>query len=403
VNPLYQQTFDKELATNRTFLDGQSASGVGREYYNFDYALGAGVAMWETTKDFKYADLALGWAENMVKAARIIDKNGNRNWSGEWASPYTSTLIAWELDESIGATSMARLARVLITEPGIDDVRKNRATQIYVFVRDHITNKILIKRGAWPDMVRRVNQSTAGMGDKPALHLRALLDLMLTSTALGNADNATFDWPAKVNLLANGIRNHNGGLDRFIPFNGGLLWDKGFGLENPYTCMDVSHAGRVPKVIIDLYRAGIVFDLPFIQALCNTLTQTIWNQSITDPMFRNFINGTNTAFRNRGPWAAGLIYDGWNHLAQFDPLILQIMDVTLTLILDGKTNLSLPYNASRFGRLALSARLCEAQALLPPLPDPDPIPDPDPVPLTFTVTLTFTEAEMLEKGWAPAP
>ena len=68
---------------------------------------------------------------------------------------------------------------------------------------------------------------------------------------------------------------------------------------------DTAHANRFPLAVIDLYRAGIVFDREDIQGLADLLTKVIWNQSLSDPRFTNFIDGSNGPYRNRGPWNNG--------------------------------------------------------------------------------------------------
>ena len=63
--------------------------------------------------------------------------------------------------------------------------------------------------------------------------------------------------------------------------------------------IDTAHANRFPWALIDLYRAGIVFSKDDVLGLADLLNEVIWNQSLSNPMFKNFIDGSNGSFLNR--------------------------------------------------------------------------------------------------------
>ena len=148
--------------------------------------------------------------------------------------------------------------------------------------------------------------------------------------------------------------------DRFEPYQGALIWDLDIG--NDYaggSVDDTSHANRQPRTVIDLYESGIVFDKSYVEGLANLLTQVIWDGSFNAPRFTNFIDGSNNAALGRPPWGLGLIYTGWALLGQYDPKVHEVADATLRAILDGKSNPSLDYNATSFGRLSLAGHLAK--------------------------------------------
>jgi hypothetical protein len=368
----YQSVYDSEYAQNKATYDSYSSSGVGRDYYTFQYPFGATISMFEATKDVKYLQRALTWGQNMVSAATIIDNNGNKNWSGDWASPYSATPISWLLDDMQGSTELARVARIVLTNPTLKSTYGAQAMVIYNFVRDHIVNKNLYKRaGGLASLQSFVTQTTSAVSDKPELLTIILLDLKLASAALGGADNTTYNYPAVLDFFAKGLKDHNGTKMRWELFKGGLIWDLGMGFEAPYTSVDTMHANRMPPAIIELYRAGIVFDRSYVQGIANLFTKVIWNQSLTDPMFNNFINGSNGVFRNRPAWNNGMIYSGWAKLAEFDAQTFTVADAVLKVILAGKSNPSLDYNDSMWGRIMLAGNLAKAVAAsTPPITTP---------------------------------
>src|SRR5687767_6153399 len=69
----YRFAFDSVLAANIVMLDRTAASGNGRAYYTFSYALNGTLGMYEGTRDPKYLAQALKWAETMISRATIID------------------------------------------------------------------------------------------------------------------------------------------------------------------------------------------------------------------------------------------------------------------------------------------------------------------------------------------
>lgn len=97
--------FDELLNANLGRLDRMAASGDGGTYYRFSYVLEATLAQYEGTRETKYLEQALAWAESMIASARITDIHGLRNWAGRWASPHASHPIAHQLDDLQGAES----------------------------------------------------------------------------------------------------------------------------------------------------------------------------------------------------------------------------------------------------------------------------------------------------------
>ena len=358
----YQAIYDTEYQNNHAALDAMAASGDGETYYTFQYVFGGTLSMYEATKDPKYVERALAWEETMVSKATIIDTNGNLNWSGPWLSPYSATPISYQLDDLQGSTELARLAKIILTDPTLKSAYGSRATGIYNFVRDDIVNKHLYTRGGLSWFQNEVIQTQRAMNDKAALMLRVLTNTYLTSAALGGADNTSYNFGGILTQLATGFKA------RFEPYQGGLIWDKGLGWYGPIppndvtTYVDTSHANRYPYALADLYQAGVVFTAGDVAGVSALFTKVIWNQSLTDPRFANYIDGTNYPALGKPGWGLGLIYFGWVVLAEFDPQVLQVADATLKAILAGTSNPSLDSMNNVHGKMALAGHLAKSVA-----------------------------------------
>ena len=341
----YHSIYDKEYQNNRKRYDEMAASGDTAKssiYYTFQYVLAPTLNIFEVTGDNKYLERALAWAETMVSKAVIIDKNGNRNWSGPWDSPYADNPISYLLNDFQGTTELARMARIVLTDSKLKAKYGSRAQVIYEFVRNEIVEKHLWTRNGLPFFHATVTNRTRALSDKTVILMRILTDLYIVS-----GDSKYGDL---VKEFAKGFRK------RLEPYKGGLIWDRGLGWEG-HSSVDTAHANRYPHMVIDLYKAGTVFSLDDIKGMSKLLTRVIWNQSLTDPHFNNFIDGSNGKYRGRGPWGNGLIYTGWARLGEFDPEVQKVCEAVLEAILAGKKNPSLDYHNSTFGRLSLAGNL----------------------------------------------
>lgn len=67
-----------------------------------------------------------------------------------------------------------------------------------------------------------------------------------------------------------------------------------------------------------------------VQAIAATLLHDIWNGDHGNPLFSNYIDGTNTKYSNsdvvRGPWENGTIYSGWQCLAKHNADVATMLE-----------------------------------------------------------------------------
>jgi hypothetical protein len=343
-----QRVFDQQYQANRAKLDAMAAQpGPQDTYYYFQYGMMGALSMYEATGDPRYLEIVLHWAETMISKAVVIDHFGRRNWPGPWKSPFANEPIYYNLWELQGTTEFARLTRIILTAASLRTTYGGRATAIYEFVERDVVDKELDDQKAFSWHLRLTKQRGGQMSDKTAFMLRLLVDVYTVGRKQKHLQQAQ--------TLASAFK------DRFQSYRGARAWDFDVGdVKNP---PDTAHACRFPLAVIDLYRAGIVFTHDDVQGLANLFTKVIWNQSLSDPRFSNFIDGSNGPFGELGPWKNGIIYPGWVALGAFDAEVRKVCDATLRSILAGKHNPSLDYNSSMWGILALSGEMAKNVAL----------------------------------------
>jgi hypothetical protein len=333
----YQSAFDTIHSANASWMNSQAASGRGPTYYSFSYILGGTLAMFEGTRDTKYLERMLGWAEKMAVAAKIVDDHGKKNWSGTWTSSWADAQIAHMLEDLQGSSELARLARIVLSDTQLRAQYGTRAQLTYRFVKDHIVDKWLYSRNS-ASWFRSVARNTSYFySDKVAILVRLLLDLYEID---GNAKYASL-----ASELLDAFR------DRLDPYkNSSLIWD----LPVPGKALDTAHANRIPYMLVDAYAAGVEITSIEIKGLSNLLTGVIWDRSTTSPRFTNYIDGDNSSYAGRPAWGNGAIYLGWVTLGAYDSRVQQVARAVLDAILAGVRNPSLDYMSSVYGRVALA-------------------------------------------------
>jgi hypothetical protein len=146
-------------------------------YYTFSYVLDGTLSMYLGTQDPTYLKRVLAWSETMVAQATVVDSNGDRNWAGPWASPYSATSISYHLDDMQGTPPLAKLARVIKTDSALNSTYGARADPILAFVKNDIVDKWDKHRNASSWYHDNANDMTVPYNDKIALDLKILTEV----------------------------------------------------------------------------------------------------------------------------------------------------------------------------------------------------------------------------------
>jgi hypothetical protein len=159
---------------------------------------------------------------------------------------------------------------------------------------------------------------------------------------------------------------------RLQPKGSGWVWDEGLVAisDNYAKTPDTSHANSEARLLVLNYEAGVVFTLNDVQKMANTLSDNIWNGSTSNPLFSNYINGSNSQYRTRTQAGQnGAVYAGWALLGKYSTKAQMAVSYLLKAIVDGKKNASIGYNATRGGKIALSGHLLRNSSTAP-IPSP---------------------------------
>jgi hypothetical protein len=343
----YRRFFDQVHANNASLLKKQAASGDGHTYYTFSYVLEGTLAMYEGTGDLKYLEQVLAWAETMVSKATIVDVNQKRNWAGTWSSEYAARRIATQLEEFQGSTALARLARLVLTEPSLKRRYGTRVQLIHSFVKQDIVDKWIETRAGSESWFRKnAGDESEYYSGKTALLVRLLLDLHRIDCGgayLGLARDLLDAFKRRLTFLG----------DAFV-----------FRPGTASAAPDTTHANRHPYMAVDAYEAGVVITRDDLTGLAKLLSGVIWDQSLVSPRFTNYVDGSNALYRRRGPWSAGQIYSGWITLGAYDSRAQLAGEATLRALMSGMKNPSLDYMSTIHGKLNLTGFLARNRAVL---------------------------------------
>jgi pectate lyase len=340
----YQSFFDAVFTANKDYLDRIAANGDGPTYATLRYALDGLVAMAFGTREPKYLEQALRWAETIMSKATLVDYKGYRNWTGRWSSAYASAPIAYHVEDLVIGAALSEAARLVLLDPSWAATYGTRATAIRNFVAKHVVAKHLVARADRASYERLSVSTTGGLSKNAPLLLRVIVNLSEIGVT------TELDWAETI--VANWKHYH------FQPWGtDAVIWDlKRSVAALPGYSSDVSTASPMPYYFVRAIEAGL--EPPLIRTqLSNLLLGSIWNKSVTDPRFTNFIDGVNDPASGHEAWELGIVYHGWVTLGAYDPDVQAVMEGVLKALIKGQHNPSLDSMNNVWGRLELAGHI----------------------------------------------
>ncbi len=363
----YLADLKASLASNAGAIAGQVASGDPAVYYSTSYYLNGLAAGAEASGDTQVMDSLVGYATQMIALAQPLVRNGLTYQ--EWG-PWDVNGNPQQLNTFQGASALARTAAVIAGNPVFQARYSAQFEQIVAFVDQSIFQYWFDKNtGVYANptssylggIVPWLPSSLGGWGEYTVWVDKCSLFGMTSAWMYQATRNPLYqEYAARI---AQGFRTHVTVVD------GCWIWDDGaittsWDPDNLDGSPDTSHANREPMMVVSMFEAGINFQLADLQAMARTFTTRIWNQSQSNPMFANYIDGGNAAFGSHAPWTNGNIYLGWNMLGRHDQtteLVLALSDQIIQAQPEPSLNPSLDSNASSYGFIELSgtqARNC---------------------------------------------
>jgi hypothetical protein len=356
----YQPYFDSVYSTYASSFDAMVATGNGRRYYDMSYVHAAHLNMYEATADRKYLERSLAWMEAQIALANTSDAAGRRNWAADandGETRFGPTVVPYLLYDLQSTIEFARLARLVLTTAALKTNYGNRAQAIYDFVRINIIDKWLIDRKSvedtaayWTTNADPVKNRTYWIDDRTMMAARILMDL----------DKVTPS-PRYATLYTALLTGMKARLVSWSPPGpaGTLTWDqKRVGFELGFiSAPDTAHGNRHVLTVIEAYRNGVVFGKSEVAGLGKLFASVMWNGSVSDPLITNYVDGSNAGFRSYPPYGNAPVYFGWEQLGGWEPQAQRACDALLDAVIAGRSNPTVAYNASEFGRLGLAASL----------------------------------------------
>jgi len=352
------------LAANQGAIAAEAASGDPATYYNTSYYLMGMAAAAQGTGDAAVMATLAATAGQMIAKAQPLVRNGITY--PEWG-PWDANGNPQQLNTFQATAALARTAAVIAGNPAFKAKYGAQLDQLVAFVDQSIF-------GYWFD------KKTGVYADPGSLWLGGAVpwlpvDLGGWGTYTYWIDScsqfgamAAWMYQATGNLLylEYATRVAEGFQDRVSAASGAWVWDQGavpiVSGGNQDGSPDTSHANREAMLVMAVAEAGIAFQPGDLQGLAATLTGAIWNQSYSNPMFTNYIEGGNSAFGTLPPWANGNVFLGWDSVGRCSPLAQRVLAVAFQDIMTNPSqilaqNPSLAANANSYGKVELAGTL----------------------------------------------
>jgi len=351
------------LTANSAEIASEVASGNPATYYYTSYYLHGMAAAAEATGDTQVMDALVGYITQMISLAQPLVRNGVTYQ--EWG-PWDANSNPQQLNTFQGAGPLARTAAIIANNPAFLARYSTNLAQIVAFVDQSVFKYWFDKQTgvyANPDsswlggMVPWLPISLGGWGEATdaAYWLDKCSHLGMMSAWMYQATKNPL-YLEYATRIAEGFKMH------VSVVNGRWIWDYGtvtpaIQSDNLDGSPDTSHANREPMMVASMYEAGIYFQLADLQAMAATFSDLIWNQSLTNPMFSNYIDGGNLAYGSYLPWTDGNIYHGMNVLGKYSPkalLALALTDQIMETPGEDTLNASMPTNCTPQGQIEMA-------------------------------------------------
>jgi hypothetical protein len=348
--------FRDYLAEFAPMIEAESLSADSSVYYYTSYYLHGMLSAAEALRDTALLEQTILYLDNMIAVAEDINGDGHL----EWGPPEVDGSLMnapVQLYHYQGIAPMARAAAIIRNQPEFA-AYEEAAVRYVDFVHDSLIEfwhiEVYGEQIPWLPVELNGWGSYEWWSDKCS-HLGTIA----TSLYAATGDALYLDIASRV---AAGFRL------KLEEEGDAWQWDIDEALigvdGNNEGTPDTSHANREPMMMAFMHEAGVEFTDADLLRMAHTLTDLIWNGSMDDPLFANYINGGNALYRDAGPWENGQIYTGWTLVGGYYDLAQEVSKTVVTKIADGYTNASLTPMTWEPARLALAAHVLRNHARL---------------------------------------
>jgi len=334
-------------------ITNESLSGSSDQYYYTSYYLHGMLSAVESTQDETMLQNVIRYIDNMLSKA-TVNSAGYKVWG-----PLSAAGAPGQMNSYKACGPIARAAAVIMQSPTFRTKYASTASRYVDFVDNSIIQYWHVK--TYSKAIPWLPADLGGWGtytvwESSASHLGQIAVSLYSATRNAPTTNT----PMYLDIAT---RVSQAFKRKLQPQGTGWIWDKGLlnASNDPGNLAgvpDTSHINDEARLLVFAYEAGIVFTLADIQKLANTLTDTVWNGSTDNPLFSNYINGSNIAYRtSTDAGSVGNIYAGSALLGKYSSKAQIAISDMMKAIADGKQNASIAYNSSSYGKVALSGHL----------------------------------------------
>lgn len=346
---LCRLVLEYELMTRAPEFEREALSGSSQSYYFTSYYLNGILSAFEATGDERLLRRAIRLMDTMVEASRDF-REGDRNFRvwGPYAVSADSPAPRPNLHFTFqAAVPLARAAAIIRSHERLEK-RHGRAAQRYIqFVDGSVMRYFfevqLARDVPWLDTDRFPiwNDNASNLALNAAFLCRATGESRHCELAHRIAEG----FKAQLRVYRGGWIWEN----QTIPIGSDTDNTPG-SVGNQAGVPDTSHTNREAFLMQTLHEMGMVYSRSDLERMAETLAATMWNGSLEDPSFSNYLNGDDRAYRvYKAPGLNGSIYHGWALMGAYSPRAQAAMIVTLKAIVKGRMNPSLERNKTSYG------------------------------------------------------
>lgn len=344
------------------YSDSRYAGGVFSDslfsdvYYSEPY-LAALISMYQATQNVTYLEYALNNVEIYLDDMIDLDGDGYKVWPGPWDhdKDVDTPSRIYCLSVQRGFRQFIRLARIIKNDVKLNKFYGARADSIILSTKHDVVNDPYCRERFRPGY----NTVHTVMSHPVAI----LLELYLIEGNVSYLDGEDITYLDTLTSLALSMKNSlfvNVDDSRAIVWGATWCSDLNYSdfcyltRESPYltycrdslgaaycSVRDVSHSENYVAMVLELYRAGVVFTRQDVDDLVYTFTNVIWDGNISSPKFYDYVdgnlelpigsvvpNGTVDASGVYGQYKlGGNIAPGWVGLGAFSNEIQRIMEL----------------------------------------------------------------------------
>lgn len=369
---LLYQTFNNYLVANRNEIQAEVLTGDAGIYYTTSYYINGLLSAVEATKDEALLQETMGYIDTMIdRATTTVYSAIGGGAHLEWLPVENSHgyLRPEQMNHYQGSVPIARAAAIIMNIPEFKTKYQANAQRYIDFVDDSVIKYWFDKdtgeynalgQSNWPWLAGQIPWLTLELGGWGSYDDAFWAD---RCSLLGSIVTCLYKATGDPLYKEMATRIGTGFKSRLKPNGDGWIYSDSYSLDywQRYfswylaPAYDTSHANREPMMMVLMYEAGIVFTLDDIQRMGNTLTDIIWNNSIDNPRFADYIDGELVGIDgNPDPYSIGNIYAGWALLGKYSTKAQTALKATLDAIQNGQNP---GQNSTGCGEVALAGHL----------------------------------------------